>query len=136
MTLYHIPMNQVPTFIQRNEFFLSKEISDCFPSVKSIKHINTQQSDIVLLLVDNKMAGIAFIRYPNNKDNTYYIHTVCIFKNYRGQGMCAPYISGIAKYYAKRGKVTLEVLYNNTIARKCYEKAGFINESIKMIYNE
>lgn len=122
-----IPLTKVGDYIRENEQQLSKEIHDGFPNIKNIDNINYENADLILLEIDGKVAGLAFMKFPDDSAvSNLFLHTVCIFKENRGKGYCRYFITAIVDYYRKYGSIELEVDRENIPAFMCYKKSGFI----------
>ena len=64
--------------------------------------------------------------YQKPKDS-YYIHTIAVFKQFRGQGIAGKLLEHIEKSVQKNGgsSLALEVISDNSPARRAYDKFGF-----------
>jgi hypothetical protein len=106
----------------------NEDIFKCFGEY--MKESETQNADLILLIKNHNVAGLAFMEKIKKK---YLLHTVCLFSQYQGQGLCTPFIKLIIyKYKHETKKIELEVKPNNIAAIKCYEKAGFKTNYIQM----
>jgi RimJ/RimL family protein N-acetyltransferase len=95
---------------------------------------------ILLITPDGEVGGFSFMKFPSSMTferagNKLLLHTVCIYRKNRGKGYCVPFLKNIIDNYKEHSIIELDVDVNNDIARKCYKKAGFREDHIRMKYD-
>lgn len=61
------------------------------------------------------------------------IHDLVVHQDFRGKGIAKKMLEAVKQHAMEQGccKVTLEVLFNNHIARQAYEKFGFVQYQLE-----
>ncbi len=98
--------------------------------------------ELVVAEFDNKIVGSGYARLENSKhylqhSRHAYLGFMYVHPDYRGKGVNQKIIEAL-KTWSLSQKVTemrLDVYFNNDIAIKAYEKAGFTKHMIEMRMN-
>jgi ribosomal protein S18 acetylase RimI-like enzyme len=108
-------------------------LKTCFPQneIKNADYFETPHQRIICLLLTNakgqaEIVGVCFIRQIKN--DTCFIHSVCVRKNRQRQKCCDRMFSYLVRSYGGYNLVlsVVKVGHQNKAAIKCYSKYGFL----------
>lgn len=102
--------------------------------MKNYLHNQSEYTDGFLFYKNNVPVGFIWVMYPGGNEFQYrvrrsqaFIFDVCVYKEYRGQGLCGEFMSLVFKYLKEEKgliEVKLAVRKNNINAIRAYKKAG------------
>jgi ribosomal protein S18 acetylase RimI-like enzyme len=110
--------------------FIKNETSDTFRYYKNRK-IDIIKNHILTLVLTNKNDNIIGYAHLDFEEKIWL--GICVCENYRGKGFGKKIINYLLEYAKNNNikKIHLTVDKDNIIAKKLYEKNGFIIESEK-----
>jgi ribosomal protein S18 acetylase RimI-like enzyme len=95
--------------------------------------------ELVVAEFDNKIIGSGYARLENSKhylqhSKHAYLGFMYVDPNYRGKGVNQKIIEALKNWTVLQNvtEMRLDVYFNNDIAIKAYEKAGFTKHMIEM----
>jgi ribosomal protein S18 acetylase RimI-like enzyme len=95
--------------------------------------INNKDNVLLSYKVDNKIVGYAYFKPTMNDDkHGYLIDGLYVLDEYRNQGIAKSLIKEGLDIIGKVDFIDINVMYDNTIARKLYSSLGFKDLKITM----
>ena len=85
---------------------------------------------------DEKVEGYADAPWQIDSDEVIVLHVLAVRPNHRGKGLARRLVENVIEQERKAGKkaLRLDVIENNTIAEKLYQKLGFQFIQTKTLY--
>jgi len=101
--------------------------------------ITAPHIELVVAELDNKIIGSGYARLENSKhylqhSKHAYLGFMYVDPNYRGKGVNQKIIEALKNWTVLQNvtEMRLDVYFNNDIAIKAYEKAGFTKHMVEM----
>ena len=101
--------------------------------------ITAPHIELVVAELDNKIIGSGYARLKNSKhylqhSKHAYLGFMYVDPNYRGKGVNQKIIEALKNWTVLQNvtEMRLDVYFNNDIAIKAYEKAGFTKHMVEM----
>ena len=124
------------TKLIKDEMQYDKTISDNTIVKDYFKNIIKEKENILLCYIeDNNIVGYIYLKpLTNNNSKGYLIDGLYVEENYRNKGIGKKLMSYALNECNKYDIefIDINVLYNNEIAKKLYNKCGFIEHKITM----
>ena len=85
---------------------------------------------------DEKVEGYADAPWQIDSDDVIVLHVLAVHPDHRGKGLARRLVENVIEQERKAGKkaLRLDVIENNTIAEKLYQKLGFQFIQTKTLY--
>jgi ribosomal protein S18 acetylase RimI-like enzyme len=96
-----------------------------------INHCEGFADEIAVGYLHNEAVALVTIR--RHEDRRIFLHIVGVLEAFRGQGVVGKMLAEVVSRYSGDYRVFVETQAINTAARKAYQRAGFLLDSIKYI---